>query len=124
AADRLARGPDLRDIDLMQLDPAVAVLDGARRVPGDDLRIAVAHQARIDVELMACGTTKQAMKRQSGKLSGDVPEGDVDARDAVEHRSVPAEDVQFLPEFALQWPDRRGVTADADRRDQRVERRL
>ena len=77
--------------DLVQLDVAIAALD---RLPGrldDIVAISVPHQACIDFDLVGKGAAKQSGQRQSGDFAEDVPQRDVDRRDAVHDRSDPAE---------------------------------
>src|SRR5262249_716651 len=90
----------------------------------DRLRIAVAHEARIGLELGPRGAADEAMDRQPGKLSGDVPERDVDAGECEERRAVIAEEMEFLPQLVKDRADLAGVAADQHWLHHLVERHL
>src|SRR6185369_14796097 len=68
-ADGFACRFDLRRADFMQLDRAVAALDCPLRIARDKRWIAIAHEARISIELTTPRTAKQVRERLAGGLA-------------------------------------------------------
>jgi len=121
---RLPRGLDRRDRDLVNFDEAVPLRGRARRHPADDLRLAVAEQARIGAELALGSAAEEAVQRLAAALPGDVPQGDVDRRQGVNHRPIASEEVELLRRLGHEAGDVRRVAADEVAGDQRIEGRL
>jgi hypothetical protein len=108
----------------VELHVAVAA---AHRLSGDlahERVVGVAHEAGVGRHLRPRRAAQQPVERQAGGLTRDVPEGDVEPRDGVDHRPVPAEIVGFLLQVVVEAGDVGGVAADGERADEAVEDHL
>jgi hypothetical protein len=103
-------------------DVAIAPLQRLRRILRDRGGAAIAQQARVSRQVGAGAAAEQAVQRQAGGLAGDVPQRDVDARQRVQQRTVPAHAVQHALQLVMQRDDLGRIAADAQRPDQRIER--
>ena len=98
------RGAHHRQLDLVQLDIAIAPRHRARsQAGGDDGGRAVAQQAGIGGQVGARRRAPQPPQRQPGGLAGDVPQRDVERRQRVDVRPVAAE------QSATSWPAARAA---------------
>ena len=120
-APGIPRGLRRRDLYFVQLDVPEPLADGALDVLRHGLRVGVADQAGVAIEFRRTAAAQQAMHRLSRHLAGDVPESDVDTRQAVNDRSAATEDVQLLLQFQKQGLDGRRIPADAHRRQDLVD---
>ena len=57
--------------------------------------IGIANQARIAGQVSGPTTAEKPINRHAGSLAGDVPQGNVHRRNALEERPTSPEDMQF-----------------------------
>ena len=86
--------------------------------------LGVADQAGVAGQPRHAGSAQQLVHRLACGLARDIPQRDVDARQAEDHRPAAPEDVQLLLQLQHQAFDRERVAAHAHGRDHLVDRGL
>src|SRR5262249_39886861 len=109
---RLAGSSDLRYRRLVQLDVLVAALDRPTRRFHYVRDVAVDHQARVHGYLVGERPAQQVDERLSGAFAEDVPQRNVDGRDAVHDRADTAQVLQVELDLELDLGDLCGVAPD------------
>src|SRR3984893_9793517 len=103
------------DLHLHALEAAGAVALGLAGEIVDRLAFLVEAAARIGLDPVAAAS-EEAVERQFGDFSGDVPQSNVDAADRIHHDAAAAE-LAGAREHLLPQPfDQQGVLADQHRR--------
>ena len=115
ASGGLHGGADLIKPDLVQLDIAVTSLDRPVRGLGHIVDVSVTHQACIHFQLVGECAAKQAVERLAGGFSQQIPQRDIDRRNAVLDTADAAEIVQLKLQIVLDLGNLACITADDQR---------
>ncbi len=108
----LARRTDHVDVDLMQLEVFETGVDRALHIDAHELGVGVADQACIRRQRRDLAAAQQLVDRLTGRFARDIPQRDVDRRQAIDECATATEDVKLLLQIALQFFAAADIGAD------------
>src|SRR5260370_42066940 len=105
----------------MKLDVAIATFDSLLRDFDDIVAVPVAHETRISFDFVGECAAQESGKRQPRNFTQDIPESDIDSRNAVNDRTDAHKVLKLEFEVVLCLADLESAAADHKRLDPRLD---